>query len=96
MRYLQSLAIEPLETNTIDLLNLVLEVNADLPPGNLGVLGLPGGEETWRETVNARRPGNQAQHLVTPRRELGFGELGGQSSMVADTSIGDSSAMEMA
>ncbi|KIO34707.1 hypothetical protein M407DRAFT_63985 [Tulasnella calospora MUT 4182] len=94
--YHESLAIEPLETNTIDLLNLALEVNAELPPGNLGVLGLPGGEEVWRETVSTRRPGNQGQHLVTPGRDLGLGELGGQSSMVADTSIGESSAMEMA
>lgn len=89
----QSLAIDPLETNTIDLLNLVLELNADLPPANLGVLGLPGGEEAWRETVTARRLGNQGHQLVTPSRGLGFGELGGHSSML-DSSIVDS--MEMA
>ncbi|KAG9017193.1 anaphase promoting complex subunit cdc16 [Tulasnella sp. 427] len=93
--YHESLAIEPLETNTIDLLNLVLELNADLPPGNLGVLGLPGGEDIWRETVNARRTGNQAQQLVTPGRASGLGGPGDQSSVIADSSLGNSS-MEMA
>lgn len=48
---LQSLAIERLDTNTIDLLNLALEVNADMPASNLGVIGLPGGDAAWRKVL---------------------------------------------
>jgi len=44
---LQSLSIEPLDTNVIELLNIALDVNANMAPQTLGVLGLPGGDAGW-------------------------------------------------
>ena len=53
------MAIEPLETNTIDLLDLALAVNADLPAGNLGVTGLPGGDATWHKVLEKQNEGSK-------------------------------------
>lgn len=86
----QSLAIEPLETNTIDLLNLALEVNAEMPPGNLGVIGLPGGDAAWRKVLMDK------QAEATKGEEGSFGiEEGSAFAMSIRSRPNDSSAMEL-
>ncbi|KAG8885545.1 anaphase promoting complex subunit cdc16 [Tulasnella sp. 332] len=87
--YHDSLSIDPIDANTIDLLNLALEINADMPAANLGVLGLPGGEGTWRKLVAERQVANAGRPAVD--------ELGSVARLRPDTSMdADVSSMEVA
>ncbi|KAG8899259.1 anaphase promoting complex subunit cdc16, partial [Tulasnella sp. 403] len=92
--YHESLAIDPLETNTIDLLNLALEVNAEMPSGDLGVLGLPGGEDLWRRVVTDRQTANEAG---SSSRRGAVGDPSGTGiSFAGNSTAGDLSEMDLA
>ncbi|KAG8959317.1 anaphase promoting complex subunit cdc16 [Tulasnella sp. 419] len=93
--YHESLAIDPLDTNTIDLLNLALEINAEMPPGVLGVIGFPGGDEHWLKMMQER---------LDKATEGGLPPVGSQKEGIYVDELGapsviegnpDSSAMEM-
>ncbi|KAG9024750.1 anaphase promoting complex subunit cdc16 [Tulasnella sp. JGI-2019a] len=87
--YHDSLSIDPIDANTIDLLNFALETNAEMPAANLGVIGLPGGEALWEKTVAERQVANAGRPPVD--------ELGSVARARADTSMdGDVSSMEVA
>ena len=90
---LQSLSIDPLESNTIDLLDMVLELNAEMPAATLGVLGLPGGEETWqRRATEQRQAKAKGTGRPTPDELANVARAGGDESMRSDL---DASSMDV-
>lgn len=59
----QTLSIDPINGQVLELLELALESSADM--GTFGVKGVPGGEEAWAQKMREHRDRDKGKQIAT-------------------------------